>query len=131
MKRHRPENDNHTLEQVLGNVLRTGVLVSASVVLLGGLVYLYRHGLELPSYDMFRGEPADLRALGGILRDAVQLKGRGIIQLGLVLLMATPVARVLFASWSFARERDWVYVGIGVTVFCLLVFGLVAEQALR
>jgi uncharacterized membrane protein len=125
VSRHDLEKESRSLERSLGKVLLAGVLVSASVVVLGGFVYLFRHGLEIPDYRTFHAESTSLRALGGILSDAGRLSGRGIIQLGLVLLIATPIARVLVASWAFSRERDWLYVGIGLTVFSLLLFGIV------
>jgi hypothetical protein len=62
-------------------------------VLLGGIVYLVRHGEETPDYLVFVGAPADLRGVSGIVADALTFSGRGIIQLGLLLLVATPVAR--------------------------------------
>jgi hypothetical protein len=73
-------------------------------VLAGGLAYLSRHGGEAPGYHVFRGEPADLRSLRGILQEAWSLRGRGIIQLGLLLLIATPVARVAFLVYAFAGQ---------------------------
>ena len=79
----------------------------------------------MPSYQMFRGEPADLRSLGGIVGDALSLRGRGIIQLGLLLLIATPVARVAFAVFAFARQRDWIYVTVSLIVLSLLIYSLV------
>ena len=51
-------------------------------------------------------------------------RDKGIIQLGLVLLIATPVARVAFAAYSFGRQRDWLYLGIAGIVLSLLLYGL-------
>ena len=61
----------------------------------------------------------------GVLRDAVELSGRGIIQLGLLFLIATPVARVIFSIWGFAAERDRMYVVFTVIVLAILIFSLV------
>ena len=99
------------IEEIVGNLLRTGVLLSAGVVFFGGIVYLIRHGWSVADYSIFHGEPEELRTVGGILRYAFSFHGRGIIQLGLLLLIATPVARVAFAAWGFAAERDRLYVG--------------------
>ena len=49
-------------------------------------------------------------------------RGRALIQLGLLLLIATPVARVAFSVFAFERQRDWTYVGI--TLFVLAVLRL-------
>jgi len=118
----------HELEIRLGKLLLTGVLLSACVVLIGGIIYIYRHGSEVPAYHEFRGEPVELRTLLGILSDSTKLHGRGIIQLGLLLLIATPIARVAFAAYGFARQRDWMYVGIAVCVLLLLLYGLLVSK---
>lgn len=111
-------------EVVLGTVLRTGVLVAAAVVLCGGVVFLFRNGGSPPEYHVFHGEPSDLRSLAGILADARSLDGRGLIQLGVLLLIATPVARVVFALGGFFRQRSWSYVAIAATVLTLLAYAL-------
>lgn len=112
------------IEDTLGVLLRSGVLLSAIVVLIGACIYLVRHGLAPADYRAFRGEPADLRSLGGIIRSAVALRGRGIIQFGLLLLIATPVARVGFSIFGFAEERDRMYVAFTGVVFGILLYSL-------
>jgi uncharacterized membrane protein len=111
-------------ELVIGDLLRWGVILSALVVVLGGTVYLVRHGMEPPSYGVFRGEPRNLRNVEGILGQVRAWRGRGIIQLGLLLLIATPVARVAFSVVAFALERDRLYVGITLIVLAVLAFSL-------
>ena len=118
-QKHGPGDEK--MEQFLGNLLRAGVVLAATVVLAGGLLYLVRHGGENPDYRVFRGEPADLRTPLGIVNDARELKSRGIMQLGLLLLIATPVARVLLSAIGFARQRDWIYVGLTLVVLAGLV----------
>ena len=114
----------YQVEQFIGNLLRGGVLIAAVVVLLGGILYLVRQGVALPFYGSFQGEPENLRSIPGILADAWALRGRGIIQLGLLLLIATPVARVVCAMVAFALQRDWLYVSVTVIVLSVLVFSL-------
>ena len=90
-------------------------------VLVGAVVYLWRHGSERVDYAVFRGEPANLRTLAGIVREAGSGHGQAIIQVGLLLLIATPIARVAFAGYLFARRRDMSYVVITLIVLgCLL-----------
>jgi uncharacterized membrane protein len=112
------------VEDIIGNLLRFGVGISAAIVLLGATVYLFRHGLEHADYRVFQGEPADLRTLSGIVRAAFAFRGRGIIQLGLVLLIATPVARVAFAVLAFAIEQDRMYVIFTLIVLIVLLLSL-------
>jgi uncharacterized membrane protein len=112
------------LERVIGTLLRAGVLTAAAVVLTGGIIYLARHGGQTPAYHVFRGEPTDLRSVAGILRDVAEVSGRGVIQFGLLLLIATPVARVVLSVAIFALERDVRYVGITLLVLSVLLYSL-------
>ena len=114
------------LDVVLAKVLRTGVLLSAAIVAGGGVVFLASHGLEQPSYHVFRGEPVSLLSVRGIVNEAVHLRGPGLVQLGLLLLIATPIARVVFSMAGFARQRDWLYVTITAVVLALLSYSLLA-----
>ena len=119
-------SDQNT-EVIIANLLRAGVILSASIVFLGGLLFLERHGFAPATYRVFKGEPSDLRQFHGIAREAIGLHGRGIIQLGLLLLIATPVARVAFAVFAFAVERDWLYVGISMFVLLILFYSLLGS----
>ncbi len=115
------------IENTLGNLLRAGVLLSALVVLTGGVIYLFRHGHSPADFRVFRGEPSDLRGVRGIIRDSLALRGRGIIQFGLLLLIATPVARVAFSIFGFAEERDRMYVVFTAIVFSILLYSLIGS----
>jgi uncharacterized membrane protein len=112
------------VEQWIGNLLRAGVTLAAAVVLVGGGIYLARYGRATPQYHVFRGEPADLRAISGIVKKALAFHGRGLIQLGLLLLIATPVARVAFSVAAFAIQRDRLYVVVTLIVLAVLVYSL-------
>ena len=114
-------------EYIIGNLLRAGVTLAAIVVLAGGILYLVRYGHSPADYRVFRGEPTDLRHVSGIVRDALALHSRGIIQLGLLLLIATPVARVAFAVFAFAAEGDKMYVVVSLIVLAILMFSLIGS----
>lgn len=114
-------------EALIGMLLRTGVVLAATVVLAGGVFYLTKYGSLKPNYRVFRGEPTYLRSIEGVVVDAISLHSRGIIQLGLLLLIATPIARVAFSVAGFASERDWLYVGITLVVLGVLIYSLVSS----
>jgi uncharacterized membrane protein len=116
-----------TIEEIVGTLLRVGVSLSASVVAIGAAIYLARHGREPANYRVFHGEPSDLRSLSGIVREAFHLRGRGIIQLGLLLLIATPVARVAFSIWGFAEEHDRLYMIFTGIVLIVLLYSLLGS----
>lgn len=112
------------VEEFLGKLLRTGVIVAGVVVAAGGLLYLARHGMEHRDFHTFRGEPEQLRSIAGILKSASRFTGRGIIQLGLLIMIATPVTRVAVSAWAFALERDGRYVVLTLIVLALLLYSL-------
>jgi len=117
------------IEVILGNLLRTGVLVSAAVVLVGACIYLYRHAHEPADYRVFRGEPSEYRTIRGVIQSAIVGRGRGqgLIQLGLLLLIATPIARVAFSVAGFAIERDRLYVAFTLIVLAILLYSLLGS----
>jgi uncharacterized membrane protein len=118
-----PWNDER-LEGVISALLRTGVLASALVVLAGGVGFLAQHGSEPAGYHVFHPAPAAYRTVHGVLGGAASLDYRAIIQLGLLLLIATPVARVAFSLAAFAMERDRTYVALTLVVLVILVYSL-------
>jgi uncharacterized membrane protein len=120
----RPAISEHDIELSLASLLRAGVLAAAALVLAGGVIYLGRYGGTRPHPETFAGEPEDLKTFGGIVNAALALRGRGLIQLGLVVLIATPVARVAFSLYAFARQRDRAYVLITAFVLTLLLASL-------
>ena len=111
-------------EGVLGNVLRWGVMASAVVVAAGAIIFLLRHGSEAPAYHVFRGEPSDLRTVSGIAAAVRSGRGRGLVQLGLLLLIATPVSRVALSVVVFALKADRRYVLITLFVLGVLLYSL-------
>ena len=115
------------LENLVGNLLRAGVSISAFVVAFGGIVYLARHWGEPANYRVFQGEPSDLRSVGGIVRNAFEFHGRGIIQFGLLLLIATPVFRVALSIWGFAEEKDRMYMVFTCIVLAVLLYSLLGS----
>jgi uncharacterized membrane protein len=115
------------IENVVGNLLRTGVVTSAVTVLFGGIIYLMRHGRERADFRVFHGEPSELKSLLGVIHSSFGLHGRGIIQLGLLLLIATPVARVAFSIWGFSAEHDRMYVIFTTIVLAILLYSLLGS----
>lgn len=108
----------------IGGLLRAGVILSAVVVLAGGTVYLARNGNSPVNYRAFQGEPAGFRSIPGVLGSALAFRGRGIIQLGLLLLIATPVARVAFSILGFAKEGDRMYAIVATIVLLILLYSI-------
>jgi len=115
------------MEIVLGNLLRAGVLLSAAVVLWGACIYLFRHAHEAADYRIFRGEPSEFRSIPGVIRSVMNGRGRGLIQLGLLFLIATPIARVALSIVGFTIERDRLYVAFTLIVLAILLYSLLGS----
>jgi uncharacterized membrane protein len=127
MARRKYDWTDERIGTIVGNFLRAGVIIASFFVFIGGAFYLMKYGEGLPEYKIFSGEPADLRTVHGIVKDAFSLRSRGIIQFGLLLMMSTPVAWVAFLLLAFARQRDRLYVAITAIVLTTLLFSLVGR----
>jgi len=116
--------DEQKVENVIANLLRAGVLVAALVVVGGAVFYLGTHSWLRVDYRTFHGEPDELKTVHGIVRYAFSGQARGIMQLGLLLLIATPVTRVIFSMVAFAIENDRMYVLFTMVVLAVLLYSL-------
>lgn len=122
------EKTEQRMDEMMAKLLRTGVILSAICVFSGGALYLVRHHNPVTDYHVFRGEPAELRTVTGIFHEAFAFRGRGLIQLGLLLLIATPIARVIFSVFAFLYQRDWTYVVVTLIVLALLFYSLFGQH---
>lgn len=116
--------DDRRLEIIIGNLLRAGVLIAAGVVTVGALFFLAHNHSARADFHTFAMESANLRSMQSIARSAAQLDSKGLIQFGLLLLIATPVARVALAVVGFAMERDRLYVVVSCIVLAVLLFSM-------
>jgi uncharacterized membrane protein len=112
------------LEYLLSNLLKYGVLLASAVVLLGGILYLIHHGSEPADYHIFHGTPSEFRSPAGVLGAVLSGSRRGIIQLGLLLLIATPILRVIISLLTFLQKREFIYVIITSIVLASLTYSL-------
>jgi uncharacterized membrane protein len=112
------------VEIAISVLLRSGVLLAAALVLIGGGLYLARHSDAPTAYHVFHGEPQELRHPELVLHSALSGRADAIIQLGLLLLILTPVARVAFSAAAFAVERDALYVVMTLIVLAVLLYSL-------
>ena len=109
------------LEMVIGQLLRYGVILSSIIVAAGGVVYLHRHGAEHPLYRQFKGEPSKMKEIIPLWQAVLRGEGRPLIQLGLLVLIATPIARIVFSVFGYLLEKDYLYVLITAVVFVVIL----------
>jgi uncharacterized membrane protein len=112
----------------MGTVLRVGVLTSAALVMAGGVAYLVQRWDHATHYRTFTGAPEHLTTPAAIMHGALALDPAALIALGLVVLVLTPVARVVFALVAFAEQRDRLYVIFSLIVLCVLFIGLTGHS---
>jgi uncharacterized membrane protein len=115
---------DYDVDQLLGNLLRIGVIIATIVAIVGAVLFLAQHGLDPATGRIFRGEPPELRSVRGIVRGVSAGRAEAIIQLGLLLLIATPVARVAMSLIAFILQRDRIYIVVTTIVLALLIFSL-------
>jgi uncharacterized membrane protein len=116
------------IQVLIGWVLRAGVFLSMTIVIIGGVVYLYRHGHTIENYSKFKGIPSFVQTFGGIINGILTFRGRAIIQAGIILLIATPVIRVVFSAIGFILEKDYLYTGITFIVLLIIFISALSGQ---
>ncbi len=116
-------SDEH-VELFIGNLLRWGVILAAAVTAIGGATFLFLHGATIADYRVFHGQPDALTSVSEVARSAYALRPEAIIQLGLLLLIATPIARVALSLLAFAKQHDRTYIVVTTIVLGLLLYSL-------
>ena len=127
MRRTRRTTDQQ-VEQWIGTLLRVGVIAAACIVLAGGIWYLSAHGGDVPQYGTFRGEPVFLRHITALIAAVFSGQSAALIQLGLVTLIAVPIARVAFSIVAYVLQRDWLYCIVASIVLAVLLFSLLGGR---
>ena len=117
------------MQLVIGWILRVGVVISMTIVFIGGVFYLYRHGHSIPQYHTFKSVPFFVQNASGLINGVFTLKGQAIIQLGILLLIITPILRVAFSIIGFIIEKDYLYTFITIVVLLIIMASMFTGQA--
>ncbi len=113
---------NKKMQQLIGSTLRIGVMTACCIAILSGTYYLIRHGADpMPDYRTFHTEPTSLTTLSGILAGLLRFQAANWIQFGVLVLMLTPITRILLSLVDFADQKDWLYVTITAIVFFVIL----------
>jgi uncharacterized membrane protein len=112
------------MDSAIANMLRFGISLAATLMILGGWFYLQHPTMQPADYAHFHGSSTDLHNLGKVLAGARLADSTSVLELGIMLLIATPVARVVLCVVDFARQRDMLYVAVSVFVLLVLLYSL-------
>ncbi|TCD10142.1 DUF1634 domain-containing protein [Pedobacter frigidisoli] len=112
------------IQVILGTLLRAGVIVSMTIVLIGGIIFLIHNKGVITDYKVFKPELAKFASIAAIFKGVSTFHGDAIVQFGILMLIFTPIARIVFAIFSFLIERDYLYVLIGLIILSIITISL-------
>ena len=112
------------IQFILGTLLRAGVIISMSIVLIGGVIFLIHNKGVIADYKVFKPELSNFSSIAQIFSGLKTLHGDAIVQFGILMLIFTPIARIIFAICSFFIERDYLYVLIGLIILGIIAISL-------
>ena len=116
---------SYHVEPLISGILRGGVLISSAIVVFGVLLTFFHN----PQYFSARGALGSLidsrhaytSNVATVLEGVRGFRGQSFVMLGLLVLIATPVARVAASVLVFIAERDRLYVLMTSIVLILLI----------
>ncbi len=116
--------NDRDIQVILGTLLRAGVIISMSIVLFGGIIFLIHHNGSITDYNVFKPELAKFSSIAAIFKGVLTFQGDAIVQFGVLMLIFTPIARIIFAIFAFLMERDYLYVLIGLIILSIITISL-------
>lgn len=123
----------HKVELLIGNLLRVGVVASLIVVTAGTIISFVHHPQYVASPHeldrLTRPGAAFPKTIADVITGVRELRGQAIVVVGLLLLVATPVARVAISIFAFIYQRDRIFTLITAIVLALLLLSFILGQA--
>ncbi|WP_163654730.1 DUF1634 domain-containing protein [Listeria sp. PSOL-1] len=108
------DEEMYRVEAVVGGLLRIGVLISAFIIVVGLILFIFTGKSGYP-------ENFYPTTIHDICSGLLALKPFAIIMFGLFCLILTPVLRVVVSFVTFFIEKDYLYVIITAIVLLILV----------
>ena len=122
------DREDQRLETAMGRMLQIGGIFAATVVLIGSVLYLKHFTGPMPNYERFYGAPITYESVHGILEGLGSVDSQSLIAIGILLLIATPICRVIFGAVGFSLPRDWFYATVSGIVLFILMFSLFSRR---
>ena len=111
------------MEMFIGRMLRVGVFTACAIAIVGGILYIVQKGGTQVDFAEFTSSMA-VESIGDVIRGVLALDAISVIQLSLLILIATPIMRVAVSVIAFAIEKDLLYVIITLAVLSIIIFNI-------
>ncbi|AYN01690.1 DUF1634 domain-containing protein [Chryseobacterium sp. 3008163] len=126
MRKHFTDVD---LNRSVGNLLRLGVILSVITSLIG-FVKLFMEGFKMPrKYKLLDMGTSSEKVWSHFWETLCKGEGMAIIQLGILMLIFTPLMRIIFALIGYLKEKDYTYVIISSIVLIIMVISFITGYA--
>ncbi len=126
MRKHFTDVD---LNRSVGNLLRLGVILSV-ITSLVGFVKLFTEGFKMPrKYKLLDMGTSSEKVWSHFWETLCKGEGMAIIQLGILMLIFTPLMRIIFALIGYLKEKDYVYVIISSIVLAIMAISFFTGYA--
>lgn len=112
------EEEKAQLNALVHRLLIIGLIISTSLMILGLVLDLFFH----------RDAPTSALGLTDALQQVIDLNPSGFLTLGIVVLIATPIVRVIGSILTFLYERDWRYAFITSIVFTIVMTSIITGR---
>jgi uncharacterized membrane protein len=109
------------MQDMIGIVLLMGTLISAVIVILGGLFYLLQYGNENMHTEFLQSDTYQL-SIKQLWQMALSFSSKGIIMLGLLSLVMTQIVRVALLTWFYMILRDYWFILFSVFILIVLIY---------
>jgi uncharacterized membrane protein len=106
------------LDKRIHMMLIVGLFASTATILAGLALDLF----------LSRSVPVTAPAPREVIPRILELRPSGFLALGLLMLIATPILRVVGSFVAFVHERDWRYAGVTLLVLMILSISLLAGR---
>lgn len=116
------------LKDLIGVILIIGALISIAVVSIGAVWYLLENGAQHMQHIIFQPETYQLTVLE-VLRSMLKpWTPIVLIELGLIILIATQILRVLLLAIYYTLERDIYFAPISIFILLLLLYSFLLRR---
>ena len=117
------------LNRSVGNLLRLGIVLAVTTSIIG-FVKLFLEGFKMPrKYTMLNMGTSSEKVWGHFWETLCKGEGMAIIQLGILMLIFTPLMRIIFALIGYLKEKDYTYVIISSIVLAIMAISFFTGYA--